>query len=67
MASTGIADLAAEQAPVEVVVGRVERQLAVAGGRGLAVKRDPGAVGPAVVHLDEHRGQVLAEPRLELR
>src|SRR5207245_8509908 len=61
-----VADVPAELAPVEVVVGRVERQLAAPGGRGLAVERDAGAVGSAVAHLDEHRGEVLTEPRLEL-
>ena len=56
-----------DSAPVLVRVGRVERELARAAGAGIAVDGDAGAVGPAARHLDEHRGEVLAEALLDAR
>src|SRR6266568_3040719 len=59
--------LGAEAVPGHVGVEGVERQLARAARRRVAVDGYARAVGPAIAHLLEHRGQVLPEPRLELR
>ena len=55
----------ADEVPVLLGVGRVQRHLARAGRRGVAVEGDARAVGAAIAHLGEHRAQVLAEPILD--
>jgi hypothetical protein len=66
-AAEDIAELRRDGLPVLEWVGRVERQLARPGGSGVAVDGNPGAIGSAVAHLREHRGQVLAERAFDLR
>ena len=46
-------------------LGRVEGQLAGAARRRVAVDGDAGRVGATARHLDEHRGEMLAELLLE--
>src|SRR6266536_650401 len=60
-------DIGPERRPVEVLVGGVERELAPPVRRRVPVDGDSGAVRAAIVHLDEHRRQVLPEAGLELR
>src|SRR2546430_10227319 len=54
------------RSPGHLGIERVDRDLARAARRRIPVDGDAGAVGPAIAHLLEHRGQVLPEPRLEL-
>jgi len=54
-------------APVHMRIGRVERQLAPAARHRVAVDGNARRVRPAARHLDEHRGEVLAEALLDLR
>ena len=58
-------ELGGERLPILEGVRRVQGQLARARRRRITVDGDAGAVGPAVVHLDEHRRRagVRASPR----
>ena len=64
-----LTDLAAEVAvqPLEVAgrIGRLHGELRAPGLRP-PIDRDPGAVGPAVGELDEHRREVGPEPCLDV-
>src|SRR6266550_7065645 len=57
--------LGAEATPGHLRVERVESELARAARGRIPIDGDARAVGPAVAHLLEHRGEVLPEPRLE--
>ena len=53
--------LAADRVPVDRRVGAVQRELAPPVRSRVAVDRHARGIRPALVHLDEHRGQVLPE------
>ena len=55
-------ELTAEVDPVVGLRGGVQRELRPTRGSGVTVDRDPCAIGPSVAELDQHGGQVCAQP-----
>ncbi len=61
-----VAEAVPHRSPLLSRVGRVEGQLARAARRRIAVDGDARRVRAAARHLDEHRGEVVAEALLDL-
>ncbi len=65
-AAEGLAKLARKRRPVLEGIGGEEGQLARAARSRVTIDRDARAVGPAIVHLGEHRAQVPPERLFDL-